>query len=199
MTAMALVHSRIRRVFYQTSCPAFGALGTHYNIHSLRSLNHHFRVFKIERWNSGVCQVTLTLIGHVYEWHWLCARCSRTTNNCACEPNSSCQRMLKCLYYPWHNWMQADEDNEVMGPSPSLKGESNPFCVRRASKLRAFQYWFTKCSRKGWMAWRVVQYSPRGLHRCILEQAGSRVWRSHDITELPVALQTLHLQIDCLF
>ena len=49
MTAMALVHSRIRRVFYQTSCPAFGALGTHYNIHSLRSLNHHFRVFKIEQ------------------------------------------------------------------------------------------------------------------------------------------------------
>lgn len=48
MTAMALVHSRIRRVFYQTSCPVFGALGTHYNIHSLRSLNHHFRVFKIE-------------------------------------------------------------------------------------------------------------------------------------------------------
>lgn len=49
MTAMALVHSRIRRVFYQTSCPVFGALGTHYNIHSLRSLNHHFRVFNIEQ------------------------------------------------------------------------------------------------------------------------------------------------------
>ena len=47
MTAMALVHSRIRRVFYQVSCPVFGALGSHYNIHSLRSLNHHFRVFKI--------------------------------------------------------------------------------------------------------------------------------------------------------
>lgn len=36
-----------RRVFYNLSCPREGALGTHYNIHSLRCLNHHFRVFKI--------------------------------------------------------------------------------------------------------------------------------------------------------
>jgi hypothetical protein len=47
MTSMALVHSRIRRVFYRDSCPHLGALGTHYNIHSHRSLNHHFRVFKV--------------------------------------------------------------------------------------------------------------------------------------------------------
>ena len=47
MSSMALVHSRIRRVFYKYSCPLWGALGTHYNIHSLRSLNHHFRVYKV--------------------------------------------------------------------------------------------------------------------------------------------------------
>ena len=47
MSSMALVHSRIRRVFYKYPSVSEGALGTHYNIHSLRSLNHHFRVFKI--------------------------------------------------------------------------------------------------------------------------------------------------------
>ena len=47
MSSMALVHSRIRRVFYRYPSESEGALGTHYNIHSLRSLNHHFRVFKI--------------------------------------------------------------------------------------------------------------------------------------------------------
>jgi tRNA-specific adenosine deaminase 3 len=44
-SAMALVHSRIRRVIYATPCPGQGALGSLYNIHELRSLNHHFRVY----------------------------------------------------------------------------------------------------------------------------------------------------------
>ncbi|GCB71887.1 hypothetical protein scyTo_0001732 [Scyliorhinus torazame] len=45
MCAMALVHSRIRTVFYATSSPD-GALGTKYKIHTKKDLNHHYDVFK---------------------------------------------------------------------------------------------------------------------------------------------------------
>ncbi|XP_038575498.1 LOW QUALITY PROTEIN: probable inactive tRNA-specific adenosine deaminase-like protein 3 [Micropterus salmoides] len=45
MCAMALVHSRIGRVFYGTAS-ADGALGTKYKIHSQKDLNHHFEVYK---------------------------------------------------------------------------------------------------------------------------------------------------------
>lgn len=45
MCAMALVHSRIGRVFYGTSS-ADGAMGTKYKIHSKKDLNHHFEVYK---------------------------------------------------------------------------------------------------------------------------------------------------------
>ncbi|XP_023670599.1 probable inactive tRNA-specific adenosine deaminase-like protein 3 [Paramormyrops kingsleyae] len=45
MCAMALVHSRISRVFYG-SASADGALGTRYKIHTQKDLNHHFEVFK---------------------------------------------------------------------------------------------------------------------------------------------------------
>eukprot|EP00062_Callorhinchus_milii_P005974 gi/632945989/ref/XP_007888334.1/ PREDICTED: probable inactive tRNA-specific adenosine deaminase-like protein 3 [Callorhinchus milii] len=45
MCAMALVHSRIHRVFYATSSPD-GALGTKYKIHTKKDLNHHYEVFK---------------------------------------------------------------------------------------------------------------------------------------------------------
>jgi tRNA-specific adenosine deaminase 3 len=45
MCAMALVHSRIRRVFYSTSNPNFGGLGGIYNIHEEKSLNHKFDVY----------------------------------------------------------------------------------------------------------------------------------------------------------
>ncbi|XP_038626993.1 probable inactive tRNA-specific adenosine deaminase-like protein 3 [Tachyglossus aculeatus] len=45
MCAMALVHSRIQRVFYGASSPD-GALGTRYKIHSKEDLNHHFEVFR---------------------------------------------------------------------------------------------------------------------------------------------------------
>ncbi|XP_051879542.1 probable inactive tRNA-specific adenosine deaminase-like protein 3 [Pristis pectinata] len=45
MCAMALVHSRIHRVFYGTSSPD-GALGTKYKIHTRKDLNHHYVVFK---------------------------------------------------------------------------------------------------------------------------------------------------------
>ncbi|XP_067843824.1 probable inactive tRNA-specific adenosine deaminase-like protein 3 isoform X2 [Heptranchias perlo] len=45
MCAMALVHSRIRTVFYATFSPD-GALGTKYKIHTKKDLNHHYDVFK---------------------------------------------------------------------------------------------------------------------------------------------------------
>ncbi|CAO3584558.1 unnamed protein product [Absidia cylindrospora] len=45
MCAMALVHSRISRVFYSIPTET-GCLGTIYKIHSHSSLNHHYKVFK---------------------------------------------------------------------------------------------------------------------------------------------------------
>ncbi|XP_043105367.1 probable inactive tRNA-specific adenosine deaminase-like protein 3 [Puntigrus tetrazona] len=45
MCAMALVHSRISRVFYGVPS-ADGALGTKYKIHCQKDLNHRFEVFK---------------------------------------------------------------------------------------------------------------------------------------------------------
>ncbi|KAJ3592169.1 hypothetical protein NHX12_007297 [Muraenolepis orangiensis] len=45
MCAMALVHSRIGRVFYGTASND-GALGTKYKLHAQRDLNHRFEVFQ---------------------------------------------------------------------------------------------------------------------------------------------------------
>lgn len=45
MCAMALVHSRVRRLFYGCQSEN-GALGTRAKIHTLRELNHHYEVFK---------------------------------------------------------------------------------------------------------------------------------------------------------
>eukprot|EP00940_MAST-03C_sp_MAST-3C-sp2_P002115 g2115.t1 len=47
MCAMALTHSRIRRVFYALPNERSGALGTRYCLHSISSLNHRFRVFEV--------------------------------------------------------------------------------------------------------------------------------------------------------
>lgn len=44
MCAMALVHSRIRRVFYCKKSQ-YGALGSQYAVHVHPSLNHHFQVW----------------------------------------------------------------------------------------------------------------------------------------------------------
>ena len=44
--AMALVHSRIRRVFYGCTDIVTGALGSRYKIHTQVGLNHHFEVFR---------------------------------------------------------------------------------------------------------------------------------------------------------
>ncbi|XP_030855193.1 probable inactive tRNA-specific adenosine deaminase-like protein 3 isoform X1 [Strongylocentrotus purpuratus] len=46
MCAMALVHSRIRRVFYIDSHPD-GALGSRYKLHAESSLNHRYQAFKV--------------------------------------------------------------------------------------------------------------------------------------------------------
>lgn len=42
---MALVHSRVARVFYSIPSKT-GSLGTNYKIHAHPSLNHHYRVFR---------------------------------------------------------------------------------------------------------------------------------------------------------
>jgi hypothetical protein len=46
MSAMALVHSRIRRVVYIHPDPLCGALGSTHSVHEMRSLNHRFRVYR---------------------------------------------------------------------------------------------------------------------------------------------------------
>ncbi|XP_075400484.1 putative inactive tRNA-specific adenosine deaminase-like protein 3 [Tenrec ecaudatus] len=45
MCAMALVHARIRRVFYGSPSPD-GALGTRFRLHARPDLNHRFQVFR---------------------------------------------------------------------------------------------------------------------------------------------------------
>ncbi|KAM9242090.1 putative inactive tRNA-specific adenosine deaminase-like protein 3 [Dugong dugon] len=45
MCAMALVHARIRRVFYGAPSPD-GALGTRFRLHARPDLNHRFQVFR---------------------------------------------------------------------------------------------------------------------------------------------------------
>jgi len=47
MCAMALVHSRVRRVCFCEPDTSHGALGGTFKLHSQRSLNHHYTVFRI--------------------------------------------------------------------------------------------------------------------------------------------------------
>ena len=53
MCAMALVHSRIRRVFYVWEEEEEGALGSHFWVHALPSLNHRYRVFRRKEGGEG--------------------------------------------------------------------------------------------------------------------------------------------------
>ncbi|KAK7199813.1 Cytidine and deoxycytidylate deaminase zinc-binding region containing protein [Novymonas esmeraldas] len=46
MCAMALVHSRIQRVFFLFPNAVHGGLGGRYHVHSIASLNHHFSAFE---------------------------------------------------------------------------------------------------------------------------------------------------------
>lgn len=47
MCAMALVHSRARRVVFATLNPTDGALASAHQLHTIKSLNHHYRVFHL--------------------------------------------------------------------------------------------------------------------------------------------------------
>ncbi|XP_043722901.1 tRNA-specific adenosine deaminase TAD3 isoform X2 [Telopea speciosissima] len=47
MCAMALVHQRIRRIFYAFPNPNAGALGSVYRLQGEKSLNHHYAVFRV--------------------------------------------------------------------------------------------------------------------------------------------------------
>jgi len=44
---MALVHQRIRRIFYAFPNPKTGALGSVHRLQGEKSLNHHYAVFKV--------------------------------------------------------------------------------------------------------------------------------------------------------
>ncbi|KAJ0085380.1 hypothetical protein Patl1_06850 [Pistacia atlantica] len=46
MCAMALVHQRIRRIFYAFPNPNAGALGSIHRLQGEKSLNHHYAVFR---------------------------------------------------------------------------------------------------------------------------------------------------------
>ncbi|GJS75388.1 tRNA-specific adenosine deaminase TAD3 [Tanacetum coccineum] len=47
MCAMALVHQRIKRIFYAFPNPTAGALGSVHRLQGEKSLNHHYAVFKV--------------------------------------------------------------------------------------------------------------------------------------------------------
>ena len=46
MCAMALLHSRVRRVFWDVPDPARGSLGSVIRLHALPNVNHRYRVFR---------------------------------------------------------------------------------------------------------------------------------------------------------
>ncbi|KAF5766074.1 putative tRNA(adenine(34)) deaminase [Helianthus annuus] len=58
MCAMALVHQRIKRIFYAYPNPTAGALGSVHRLQGEKSLNHHYAVFKVllprESLNRGI-------------------------------------------------------------------------------------------------------------------------------------------------
>ncbi|MPC30534.1 putative inactive tRNA-specific adenosine deaminase-like protein 3 [Portunus trituberculatus] len=47
MCAMALLHSRVRRVFYLHPDPSLGALGSRVKLHTLPGVNHRYEVFRV--------------------------------------------------------------------------------------------------------------------------------------------------------
>lgn len=49
MCAMALLHSRVRRVFYCLPNAAKGALGSVVRLHTMQGINHRYEVFRVQR------------------------------------------------------------------------------------------------------------------------------------------------------
>jgi tRNA(Arg) A34 adenosine deaminase TadA len=47
MCAMGVLHSRFKRVFYALPQPSCGALGSAYQLHLNKHVNHHFQVFRV--------------------------------------------------------------------------------------------------------------------------------------------------------
>jgi tRNA-specific adenosine deaminase 3 len=54
MCAMAMVHSRVRRLVYALPADAHGALGSRHELHVKRPLNHHFQVVRGWMWAEAV-------------------------------------------------------------------------------------------------------------------------------------------------
>jgi len=54
MCGMALLHSRVRSVFYAAPNPALGGLGTRYRLHVQKGLNHRFTVYSGLRLNDAL-------------------------------------------------------------------------------------------------------------------------------------------------
>ena len=53
MCAMALVHSRLRRVVFCAPDPRGGALGGAFRLHAQKSLNHHYAVYRLPLLDDG--------------------------------------------------------------------------------------------------------------------------------------------------
>ncbi|XP_010065326.2 tRNA-specific adenosine deaminase TAD3 isoform X1 [Eucalyptus grandis] len=62
MCAMALVHQRIRRVFYACPNPSAGALGSVHRLQGEKSLNHHYAVFRVVVPQDVLDKVELSMI-----------------------------------------------------------------------------------------------------------------------------------------
>ncbi|KAJ3696890.1 hypothetical protein LUZ61_000595 [Rhynchospora tenuis] len=59
MCAMALVHQRIKRIFYAFPNPRVGALGTVHRLQGEKSLNHHYSVFRIHIPDKALSEIFL--------------------------------------------------------------------------------------------------------------------------------------------
>lgn len=61
---MALVHQRIKRIFYAFPNPRVGALGSVHRLHGQKSLNHHYSVFRIVIPDEALSEIFLENLNH---------------------------------------------------------------------------------------------------------------------------------------
>ena len=47
MCTMALLHSRVKRIYFVDPLPGLGGLVSAVRLHALPSLNHHFQVYQL--------------------------------------------------------------------------------------------------------------------------------------------------------